>query len=166
MKQLTGFVSVLIFFLFAIACDDSGTSSNGGVTDNGNSIITNNDNSSEDKADTLVEKGPTKVELRFVYLGEDDASGAPKNDVMLVVDGEEQKIGTILACENIGEEDYERYGIPADVPTACGGWWAGGGDYFYARIENGEVVVYKGWQDEMQEDDGCHWEKMDLTKIK
>jgi hypothetical protein len=164
MRQLARFVLILTFFAFAIACDDVKNSSNGEVVDSGNSVITNNDAPPENTTDIPTVKGPEKVALHFVFIGEDEASGAPKNDIMLVVDGKEQKIATILACEKIGVEDYERYGIPVNVPTACGGWWAGGGDYFYARVENGQAVVYKGWQDEMQEDEGYHWEKMDLTK--
>ena len=58
MKQLTGFVLVLIFFAFVIGCDDSGNSPNGEETDNGNSVITNNDPPSENKTDVPVEEGP------------------------------------------------------------------------------------------------------------
>src|SRR3989338_5402261 len=61
------------------------------------------------------------------------------------------------SSEPISVKSRADYDIPADALASCGGWWAGGGDYFYAIWENNNVVVYQGWQDEGQKDNGFHW---------
>lgn len=96
--------------------------------------------------------------LECVSLGEDEF-GAPRNEVQMSSSDKPVKVGECLACEQIPQEAFEGYQIPKDAISACGGWWAGGGDYFYSKLSaNGKVEVYIGWQDEGQEDDGYHWE--------
>ena len=56
------------------------------------------------------------------------------------------------------KESYEDMGIPEDAISACGGWWAGGGIYLYLQKQGNKIIVFKGWVDEMQEDEGYHWE--------
>lgn len=106
---------------------------------------------------------PKTVQLKCKSKGVDEFEN-PQNDVILSVDGKDTVIARILSCEEITKEQYKDMQIPAEATTACGGWWAGGGDYFYAYIKDGKVKVFRGWQDEGQEDEGYHWEEMDLTK--
>jgi hypothetical protein len=115
------------------------------------------------KADTpgTPEATVTSVDasLSCTSLGEDE-NGIPKNLVVLYLNGKKHQIDTITACENIATTDYNRYGIPAEAATACGGWWAGAGDYFYATVEGNVCMVMQGWQDEQQEDEGFHYEQV------
>jgi hypothetical protein len=100
-----------------------------------------------------------KVKLTGEFLRETEY-GAPQHLVLLDVDGKSRTIDTVMACETIPRSEYKRYTIPKHAVAACGGWWAGSGDYFYAVIRKGKVVIFKGWQDEEQEDTGFHWERM------
>lgn len=145
--RLLQIIAIAFFFGLTISCG-GGTTTPGTTTDS--TAVT-----------TTQPTAPTKVELVFNALGEDE-HGNPHNEIVLKVDGKEQKIDTILSCDIIPTADYERFGIPATAVSACGGWWAGAGDYFYAIIENNQVVVYQGWQEEEQEDEGYHWEQVNL----
>ena len=70
------------------------------------------------------------------------------------------KISTVIGfLEIIQPDEFANYQIPENAIAARGGWYAGGGDYFYYIEENGNFLIYKGWQDEVQEDSGFHWEK-------
>lgn len=147
--RLLQIMTIAFFFGLTISCGGGGTTTPETTTDS--TAVT-----------TTQPTAPTKVELIWNYLGKTDFD-APQNEIVLKVDGKEQKIDTILACDVIAAADYQRHEIPATAVSACGGWWAGGGDYFYAIIENNQAVVYQGWQDEGQEDVGFHWTKMNLN---
>ena len=75
------------------------------------------------------------------------------NNVRTVIDSAQ-------GCGIIDKADYKDKQIPAEAVAACGGWFAGAGDYFYAIEKNGKIVVFKGWQAEEQEDEGFHWEEV------
>jgi hypothetical protein len=77
---------------------------------------------------------------------------APRNEVFLQLGNSKVKIADVLACDVIAPGDYEMHQIPKEALHAVGGWWAGGGDYFYVIVENGNYVVKQGAVDEMQED--------------
>jgi len=75
-------------------------------------------------------------------------------------DSDVVKISTVIGfLEIIQPDEFANYQIPQKAMAARGGWYAGGGDYFYYIEENGNFLIYKGWQDEVQEDSGFHWEK-------
>lgn len=63
-----------------------------------------------------------------------------------------------MHLEKIPYDDYEQYDIPKKAKTACGGWYAGTGDYFYSIEENGVIKIFYGWADEEQDEKGFHWE--------
>lgn len=117
------------------------------------------------KAEEKVEplKTVSKLKLTCVLLGEDE-NLIPSSEVKLEIDDKKYDVGKCLTCGEIKKEDYDRYDIPKMAVSACGGWFAGGGDYFYAlRVEN-EIFIYSGWQDEGQmedNDESFHWK---LTK--
>lgn len=119
------------------------------------------ENTKNDTVKTEV-KTPQKVELKCVDKGTGEFD-VPINWVVLSIDGKEQTIDTIgVACNPILPAEYTTYQIPAEATSACGGWYAGGGDYFYTVIKEGQVKVFYGWQDEGQEDEGYHWKEMKI----
>jgi len=118
-----------------------------------------------DTAATTVTEKPAvstgEVKLLCKSMGE-DSLGIPHHDVYLLVDGKETKIKGINGCNDISKTDYTTYEIPAAAVSACGGWWAGAGDYYYVIMEDGKPAVYEGWQDEMQKEKGFHWKKINV----
>ncbi|KPM47655.1 hypothetical protein [Jiulongibacter sediminis] len=51
-------------------------------------------------------------------------------------------------AEIINPEQYQSMEIPENASTACGGWWAGGGTYYFINSTETVVSIYKGFQDE------------------
>jgi hypothetical protein len=160
------FAFFLLTFVLLISCSESSESSSektkvevpeNKVEENSQEEVVQ----TEEKVEPL--KSVSKLKLICVLLGEDE-NYIPRSEVKLVIDYKNFDVGKCQACGEIKKEDYDRYGIPKSAFSACGGWFAGGGDYFYAvRIEN-EILIYSGWQDEGQmedNDDSFHWK---LTK--
>jgi hypothetical protein len=58
------------------------------------------------------------------------------------------KIAELKACEPIPPERYGDYAIPPEALAAAGGWWAGAGDYFYARRDEAQIQFFQGYIDE------------------
>lgn len=91
-----------------------------------------------------------------------DEYGVPHSEVSVSFNSEREKVANCLSCDIIPKSDYAQYDIPKNAKSACGGWFAGGGDYFYSLVkEDGTVEVYSGWQDEGQMEDNdtsFHWE--------
>ena len=94
-----------------------------------------------------------------------DSFGIPRYILSLKANGVESLVDTINNCGTISRDDYARYEIPPAALDARGGWYAGAGDYYYIILENGKPVLFAGWQDEMQKDDGFHWEKRKIKGI-
>lgn len=106
-------------------------------------------------SETTETQQPVTITLTCHDLGESDMG--PSNEILLNINGTQHVVDTIQACEDIPASGYASYEIPADAAAACGGWWAGASDYFYARSHNNSVEVFQGWQDEGQTDNGYHW---------
>lgn len=118
------------------------------------------------KTDTVVTNQPPVekgVKLVCKDLMIPDTVGNPLFDVFLSVDGVLTKIKSINQCKEIAREEYERYEIPKDAIAACGGWYGGGGDYYYVIMRDGKPVVFEGYQEEQQEDDGYHWKEISIN---
>lgn len=109
---------------------------------------------------TAQPEGPESVEgisLSYENLGE-DTLGIPHSVLFLAENGGAIVLDTLTVnLEKIEKERYAEMGIPAEAVDACGGWYAGGGDYFYVVKRNGNAVVYRGYMEEEQTDDGYHW---------
>lgn len=91
------------------------------------------------------------VQLVCEDIGSDDTQ--PYFGVYAIVNESKTKIKEITAvCETIAPEAYAEHEIPSNALSAVGGWWAGGGDYFYAAQAAGKVTFYHATVDEMQED--------------
>lgn len=71
------------------------------------------------------------------------ATNVPNNAIYAIADDRKTKIMNITAaCSAVTPENYASYGIPADAIAAIGSWFAGIGDYFYAKQEGDKIVVY------------------------
>ena len=92
-----------------------------------------------------------------------DSLETPHFDVMLSVNGKEIKIKSINGCGDIAKSEYKTYGIPADAVSACGGWWAGAGDYYYVIMKNSQPSLFEGWMDESQKEKGYHWKEISFN---
>ncbi len=100
----------------------------------------------------------TAISLRCNQLAGPEDSPFPLTEVQLQIGIRSFSLDTISVCEPIPKTDFSNYDIPQGAVAACGGWWAGSGDYFYAVQKGSQVEVFKGWVDEMQEDEGHHYE--------
>jgi hypothetical protein len=138
--------------VFLIACSDKSAKTGG------------NPGTQTDSAAIGITQPPTREkEIKLICrdLGE-DSSGIPHFDVMLSVDGVQIKINEVYACSEITKDLYQRHEIPDGAIAACGGWYAGGGDYYYVIVREGKPVVFEGWLDEGQNDKGYHWKEIEV----
>ena len=90
-----------------------------------------------------------------------DEQGIPKTNVILFIEGQDSRIvGETTGCDQIDQEDFENFDIPSNALSGLGGWFAGAGDYYYVVYDQKKnaVRIFHGWQDELQADDGYHWE--------
>ncbi len=144
MKKLST-LSLLFFVTFLVSC---GNKKDKKAEENvkTDSIVTN---------PPVTEKG---VKLICKDLQMPDSLN-PKAEVYLSVDGVQTMISTIITCEQIDREKYEEMQIPKEAIAACGGWYAGGGDYYYVIMRDGKPVVFEGAMEEMQEDNNYHWKE-------
>jgi len=85
----------------------------------------------------------------------------PAHSVHLMMDGKKIKLGNILACETFSKTDYKNYEMPNSTLEACGGWWAGAGEYFYLdKKSDGSYSVNYGQMYEEKET-----KKYDYTEL-
>jgi hypothetical protein len=52
-----------------------------------------------------------------------------------------QVIDTVYTCSVIAPQMYRTYDIPRDALSACGGWWAGRGNFYYALQEGDSIAI-------------------------
>lgn len=125
--------------------------------------------SEKENTEAPAAKGvPPITILTFICQTLMDENEQPSSQVFLQINQERVKIADIAACDVINGDRFADYGIPSAAVAACGGWWAGAGDYFYAVRDGDHIKVMKGWQDEGQEDVGFHYElatDIDLTTL-
>jgi len=110
-----------------------------------------------------IKTPPVKFIITALKDGEYDM---PRNSLSLSINNKITFLDTISACEEILTNTYDQYDIPKKALHACGGWWAGAGEYFYAIREGDRLKVYEGWQDETQEDEGYHWKEWKTFELK
>lgn len=107
----------------------------------------------------------TKLDIKFKIKDAGmDNNETPSSKIYLSISGKEIYIASIqVAAAIIEKSDFPNYDIPKNALSACGGWWAGGGDYFYTVHSKSGITVYQGWQEEggaEQTDFGSHWKKL------
>jgi hypothetical protein len=138
------FFCLLIFFYFS--CSDEKSKNH------------HSDAQEDSPKTTQTEK--TQELPTFVFKTGQDESGNPTTTVEIQHQGKSTTIGKHTGnVETIAQEKYKEYDIPSNALEACFVWWAGSGDYYYIISENQQYTLFKGWQDEQQEDKGYHWEK-------
>lgn len=112
-------------------------------------------------ADTTIISDTAQITGEFSFkIVEGEFS--PMTTVSVLSNGQEYLVDEIVGgAMIIDKAEYESMGIPSTALSACGAWWAGGGDYFYLIQSNNQLIVYAGWLDEMEEqDNGYHWEEV------
>lgn len=109
----------------------------------------------------LVE-GVAQTPPRFIiFKTESDENDNPSAIVYVHFAKKMTQIARITGNpEMIDKKEFAEKGIPKNAIAACGAWWAGAGDYFYLLKTPKGIAVYKGWQDEGQQDKGYHWTKL------
>jgi hypothetical protein len=100
-----------------------------------------------------------EVKLMCRDLGT-DSFNTPHFMVILLARGKETKIKNINGCGEIPKTEYKKYDIPGEAISACGGWWAGAGDYYYVVLKKDSAVLFSGWMDETQKEKSYHWKKI------
>ena len=89
-----------------------------------------------------------RVQLLCESLSQDVTE--PLYAVYAIVEDGKVKIAETNVCETLDKEQWADYEIPAEALTAAGGWWAGGGDYFYAIQKGEEIQILQAFIDESQ----------------
>jgi hypothetical protein len=92
-----------------------------------------------------------------------DSLNTRQYNLLLLARGKETKLTTLNACNEIPETEYKIYDIPVEAISACGGSWAGAGDYYYVVLKKDSAVVFSGWHDETQKNKDFHWKQI-MTK--
>lgn len=91
--------------------------------------------------------------------------GAPAHSVYLMFNEEKIKLADILACEVFKKEDFKQHQMPDNTLQACGGWYAGGGEYFYLyQKANGNYAVKYGQM--YEEKETGNYDYTELIQIK
>ena len=88
----------------------------------------------------------------------------PQTIVSLTANGKTWPIDTVAEAKVFEKADWPRHEIPTTALAACGGWFAGAGDYLYAIREGDSLNVYQGWQDEEQVEGGFHYKVVRAVK--
>lgn len=105
----------------------------------------------------VSESADLNVQLMCEDIGSTDER--PHFGVYLIVNNSKTKIKEIaVACEVLDSAQFANYEIPAEALAAVGGWWAGAGDYFYARKIGEKVIVYYAGVDEAMAEPGYPYE--------
>ncbi|WP_299702219.1 hypothetical protein [uncultured Pontibacter sp.] len=50
-------------------------------------------------------------------------------------------LDTVYTCSVIAPQMYTSFGVPRHALSACGGWWAGRGNFYYALHEGDSIAV-------------------------
>ncbi|MBK7873399.1 MAG: hypothetical protein IPJ74_23410 [Saprospiraceae bacterium] len=92
-------------------------------------------------------------------LKSEDVNGMPQNAVYAIIGEQKTKLMDInAACMQLEPENYGGYGIPADAIAVAWSWFAGLGDYFYAKQEGEKTVFYHALITEETPKDGIKYE--------
>lgn len=139
MKKIT---PLILMCLFVLTCQQNeNASANTAETQQTATSETTSTNS------TVEDDQPN---LYFLIKPYQDDLGNPRSQIFLEVNGQEIDLQDAVACEKIEAKDYKTYQIPEAAVDACGGWWAGSGDYFYL-IKNTSSNYYQVMHAEVDE---------------
>ena len=106
----------------------------------------------------------TTVNAKFIIVETTDQDENPISEIFVQLNDKRIKIESVHGNAMIAEKGDFYEGVPVTAISACGSWWAGAGDYFYMVPFANGVKLFKGWQDECQEDTGYHWKFLQEIK--
>lgn len=150
MKRISIFLTCLI--LTAAGCHDSKTTGTGDSAIPGSVPLTT----------SAIPDCRVEAEFILESLPEDTAGfGVPYSAIRVKACDSLYEIAKVAGYPEVYlMKEFREKEIPGEALAACGGWYAGGGDYYYLVInKNNGIDVYHGWQDEGQTDSGYHWTK-------
>ncbi|MFN7118277.1 MAG: hypothetical protein ACK4TA_15860 [Saprospiraceae bacterium] len=108
-----------------------------------NNQQSNGSNESGDAAAAAPTVSTGSGELKLTCESNGSETNVPNNSVYAIAGERKTKLMDITAaCMEVKPENYASYGIPTDAVAALGSWFAGLGDYFYAKQEGDKIVVY------------------------
>ena len=137
-----------LFVMLNVSCGHSGPS-------------TVADTSSHQTAEAQPTLQDKQMQASFIMDTFEDSMEIPHTKVTLDYNDSRTALDPMLCAGTLyDKQQMKDMEIPDDAITACGGWYAGGGDYYYIVPTATGIAVYKGYQDEEQEDAGYHWEKV------
>ena len=105
-----------------------------------------------------VANAQSNAVAKFIIVEIIDEDENPTSAIYVQYNEKKILIETIHGNASIVGKSEFYLGVPKTAISACGGWWAGAGDYYYIVPSVTGVALYHGWQDEEQEDEGFHWE--------
>lgn len=145
MKTRIFFLPVMA--LFAISCNSPEAHS----PDSGGTSTTqvNNEGTLQEKQDNT----------RFIVDTREDSLEIPYSKISVEYGDARTYLAEIPGVVEMQVGGNEAMEVPADAIASCGCWYAGGGDYYYITRSATGVIVFHGWLDEAQEDEGYHWEE-------
>lgn len=128
-------ICLILFGLFFIACQDANTN-----TSNDQQEVQESDAGSEVKSSPNYSSDVVSSTDIPVFIIENYKDGEnPKSTISIDMGGSKIKVTDAVQCEVIERADYDQYYIPEEAIGACGGWWAGMGEYFYMfKSEEGD----------------------------
>ncbi len=148
-------IFLFFFALCFITCQQS-------VTEQHTEKSTTEESAAEKEAtpkETNQKQGSPPSFVIDYFTGEAET---PRSTISLNMDGKIIEVTEAIGCQPIQAGDYQQYQIPDAAVDACGGWWAGMGEYFYI-IKNQEsdyYMVMKATVDEQQESPGYEYQSI------
>ncbi len=126
---------------------------------------TNKDEQTSESMDSKIEStpvddpGPVPSFVLDNFIGDGDV---PQSIVSLLLNNQKIELEKAIGCKKIDTEDYDQYQIPNQAIEACGGWWAGTGNYFYLiKDPNKDFYnVMRALVDEQQEGTAYKYENI------
>jgi hypothetical protein len=127
--------------------------------------VANIDSSLQQNVDDQLTLQDNQMRASFVMDTYEDSMEIPHTKVSVDYNDTRTSLDPMLcAGTQYDKAQMKDMEIPDDAIFAVGGWYAGGGDYYYIIPTSTGIAVYKGYQDEQQEDAGYHWEKFKEIK--
>jgi len=93
------------------------------------------------------------LEWRFKMTTTHDGNYTPTTTVFLRINNNMEFViepKARAAFHVLQPKDFETSGVPKRALTACSGWFAGGGEDYYATYDGKRVLVYHRSLDELQ----------------
>lgn len=112
----------------------------------------------EDRSAKLGTAPPLNLQLICETVSESEED--PRSAVYALIDESKVKLAEIAACETIPADQFGQYQIPTDAVAAVGGWWAGFGDYIYARRVGESIEIFAGEAGESEDNAGTQYRRI------